>query len=164
MLPRRFLDRYEDELGYIVLQTQREIDMPQWRRWPLNSDPMLNKALETSKELNQHLSKSIQMLRAQEALEEPTPLPAVSFIDKPKEKLKMGSVLGLNGNLIESAIERAKQRLVAKTTEGVTRIETVTTAGEAKIDGVVTNLAVKIEKEIEDQVSQFVGITNGGPA
>ena len=76
----------------------------------------------------------------------------------------MGSVLGLNGNLIESAIERAKQRLVAKTTEGVTRIETVTTAGEAKIDGVVTNLAVKIEKEIEDQVSQFVGITNGGPA
>jgi hypothetical protein len=164
MLPRRFLDRFETELGFIVLQTRRE-DAMQWRRGANpNHDPLLDEALEKSKELNQHLSKSLQMLRAQEALEEPTPLPAVSFIDKPKEKLKMGSVLGLNGNLIESAIERAKQRLVAKTTEGVTRIETVTTAGEAKIDGVVTNLAVKIEKEIEDQVSQFVGITNGGPA
>lgn len=157
MLPRRFLDRFESELGFIVIQTRRE-DM-QWRRGANpNHDPLLEKALDSSQELNQHLSKSIQMLRAQE----PTPLPPLSF--EPKEKLKMSSVLGLNGNLIESAIARAKQRLVAKTTEGVNKIETVTTAGEAKIDGVVNNLAVKIEKEIEDQVSQFVTITNGGPA
>lgn len=91
-----------------------------------------------------------------------TPLPARPELNQPEIK-RMSTITGLDGGLIQAALERAKQRLTAKTTEGVAKIEGATTAGEAKIDGVASNLAAKIEKEIEDQVSQFVTVTNGGP-
>ena len=73
------------------------------------------------------------------------------------------SVLGMPGGQIQAAIEKAKQRLVAKHAEGLAKIDGAALAAEAKIDGVTSNLAAKIEKEIEDQVSEFVTLTNGGP-
>lgn len=91
-----------------------------------------------------------------------TPVPAAEPI-APQLIGKKMSVIGLQTNVIQAAIEKAKARLVAKTNEGVSKIDTVTAAGEAKIDGVTSNLAAQIDKEIEDQVSAFVTMTNGGP-
>jgi hypothetical protein len=76
----------------------------------------------------------------------------------------MSNITGLDGGILQAALEKAKQRLVAKVTDGANRIAGAATAGEAKVEGVVSNLEVKIEKEIEDQVAPFVTMTNGGPA
>lgn len=87
-----------------------------------------------------------------------TPLPVAAPVVKPA-----ASLTGLDNGLIGAAIERAKQRLVAKAHEGVAKIETAVATGEKKLDGVTSNLAAKVEKEIEDQVSAFRTMTNGAP-
>lgn len=82
---------------------------------------------------------------------------------KSEKPMSGSSVTGLGGGIIEAAVAKAKERLVAKVNEGVAKVESATAAGESKIDGVTSNLAAKIEKEIEDQVGAFVTLTNGGP-
>lgn len=79
------------------------------------------------------------------------------------KRVAMSNVTGLDGGILQAALEKAKQRLAAKVMDGANRIANATSAGEAKVEGVVANLEVKIEKEIEDQVAPFVTMTNGGP-
>lgn len=93
---------------------------------------------------------------------EKTTIPPVEMIAAPIERKSM-SITGLDSGVISAAIEKAKQRLAGKIGDGLVKIEGATAAGESKIDGVTSNLAAKIEKEIEEHVSSFVTMTNGGP-
>jgi len=111
--------------------------------------------------MNQRLRELEEWRESQKRVE--TNLDKIPLAEHHNERAVMSNVTGLDGGVLQAALEKAKQRLAAKVMEGATRIGNATSAGEAKVEGVVSNLEVKIEKEIEDQVAPFVTMTNGGP-
>lgn len=141
--PPSFFEQLEDRLNLAVFDTNHELRLKR-----ING---LKREMAFFQRLRQN-DRGVDYVE--------TPLPVVDLL-QPKGNTM--SVTGLEPGAIHAALEKAKQRLAAKVAGGVATIGAATTAGEAKIDGVVSNLAAKIEKEIEDQVAEFVAQTNGGP-
>lgn len=146
--PPSFFDHLSDRLQLAVYDTNQEL---RTRRLT---------GLLREAEMNIRLR---DLMASREKHTTPLPLVEMNMPASPVTERKPMSVLGMPGGQIEAAIEKAKQRLVAKHAEGLAKIEGATSSAEAKIEGVTANLAAKIEKEIEDQVSGFVTLTNGGP-
>jgi hypothetical protein len=164
MLPHGFLDRFGSELGLIALQTKREYGM-QWRREP--NSPAVDHAVATSEKLNQHLSKSIQMLRAQQHVPEvsvQTPLPTVSINDQETKAAPMTNPApGSFAASIKAMLDEAKAGLAQARAEGLATVQQAVAklndakAATAKVAG---NMAKTIEEEAASALSELGQVSN----
>lgn len=125
----------------------------QWRRGANpNHDPLLEKALDSSQELNQHLSKSVAMLRAQEEHESATLLPAVAF---PERKLMTAPAPGSFSAQIKAMMDEARNGIAQARADGVAKVgEAVSKLNEAKV--ATTKVAGAMAKTVEDEAAEVM--------
>lgn len=130
---------------------------------------MVDQAIAKSEELNQHLGKSIQMLRAQQSAQEvpvPTPLPTVSLNDasqSTKDAPMTNPAPGSFAAEIKAMLDDAKAGLAQARADGKAKVQAAVgkfseaAAATAKVSD---NMAKTIEDQAASALSELGQISN----
>lgn len=152
MLPTDFLDKYEAELGFIVLQNPDNLMLFDTRKM---SRASLTKALDradveagTAKRETRWHDQILEVNWAQ-----PTP-----------ETKPMSNVTGIQPGAFQNKLTEMRQKIADKQTEALSKIDGAVTSGAAKMNAAVDDVITKADKEVDAALHEFAQFTNGGPA
>lgn len=73
------------------------------------------------------------------------------------------SITGLQSGAFQAKLAEMKQRLLARQSQGLAKVDSIVADGEAKIEAAISSAATKAQGEIDDALHEFAQFTNGGP-
>jgi molybdopterin-biosynthesis enzyme MoeA-like protein len=120
----------------------------------MSNDPVIEKAAA----LDAHLNQSIEALKSSDALKSP------SFVKPEKPEEKPMSITGLQEGAFQAKLAEMRKKIAETQLNSLSHMDSVVSAGTAKIEEAAKKAAAKAQKEIDDALQEFATMTNGGPA